>query len=164
MTSVTFDSPWINWVAIIYESDDIVIAEIDLNADGKHKQPAAYLTDESNFFIYFNSGTVKFYDLPFTIPLAFAEQGTNIGTTLGGARLGAMAGSAFGPVGTVVGAGLGALTPTALQLFGSNVQRQAAEQEQAGKPIDISAGKAAAATALQAPLDRKSTRLNSSHT
>mgnify|MGYP003338807921 FL=1 len=78
MTSVTFDSPWINWVAIIYESDDIVIAEIDLNADGKHKQPAAYLTDEGNFFIYFNSGTVKFYDLPFTIPLAFAE--TSSGT------------------------------------------------------------------------------------
>lgn len=91
------------------------------------------------------------------VPLAFAEQGTNIASALGGARLGAMAGSAFGPVGTAVGAGLGALTPAALQLFGSNVQRQAAEQEQAGKPVDIDVGKAAAATAVQAPLDVAST-------
>jgi len=87
------------------------------------------------------------------VPLAFAEQAPNIAGTLGGAKLGAMAGSAFGPVGTAVGAGLGALTPTALQLFGSNVQRQAVEQEQTKQPIDINVGKAAAATAVQAPLD-----------
>ena len=87
------------------------------------------------------------------VPLALTEQAPNIAAGLGGAKLGAMAGSAFGPIGTAVGAGIGALTPAALQLFGSNVQRQAAEQEQAGKPIDISTGKAAAATAIQAPLD-----------
>jgi hypothetical protein len=87
------------------------------------------------------------------VPLALAEQAPNIAASLGSAKLGAMAGSAFGPVGTVVGGGLGALAPSALQLFGSNVERQAAEQKQAGQPTDISVGKAAAATAIQAPLD-----------
>lgn len=87
------------------------------------------------------------------IPLALTEQAPNIAAALGGARLGAMAGSVAGPVGSAVGAGLGALAPSALQLFGSNVQRQAAEQQQAGQPININAGKAAAATAFQAPLD-----------
>jgi len=87
------------------------------------------------------------------VPLALAEQTPNIAASLASAKIGAMGGSAFGPVGTAVGAGLGALAPTALQLFGSNVQRQAAEQEQAGRPVDIDVGKAAAATALQAPLD-----------
>jgi hypothetical protein len=87
------------------------------------------------------------------IPLALTEQAPNIAASLGSAKLGAMAGSTFGPVGTAVGAGLGALTPAALQLFGSNVQRQAAEQEQAGRPINVDVGKAAAATAVQAPLD-----------
>lgn len=88
------------------------------------------------------------------VPLALAEQAPNIAASLGSAKLGAMAGSAVMPgVGTAIGAGLGALAPSALQLFGSNVQRQAAEQEQAGAPIDINVGKAAAATAVQAPLD-----------
>lgn len=88
------------------------------------------------------------------VPLALAEQAPNIAASLGSAKLGAMAGSAVMPgVGTAIGAGLGALAPSALQLFGSNVQRQAAEQEQAGAPVDINVGKAAAATALQAPLD-----------
>jgi len=87
------------------------------------------------------------------VPLALAEQAPNIAASLGSARLGAMAGSAFGPVGTVVGGGLGALAPSAMQLFGSNVERQAAEQKQAGQPTDINVGKAAAATAVQAPLD-----------
>jgi len=88
------------------------------------------------------------------VPLALAEQAPNIAASLGAAKLGAMAGSAVMPgVGTAVGAGLGALTPAALQLFGSNVQRQAAEQQQAGAPVNIDVGKAAAATAVQAPLD-----------
>jgi hypothetical protein len=87
------------------------------------------------------------------VPLALAEQAPNIAASIASAKLGAVGGSAFGPVGTVVGGGLGALAPSVLQLFGSNVQRQAAEQEAAGKPVDINVGKAAAATAVQAPLD-----------
>lgn len=87
------------------------------------------------------------------VPLALLEQAPNIAATLGAAKVGAMGGSALGPVGTVVGAGLGALTPAALQLFGSNIQRQAAEQEAAGRPVAIDVGKAAGATAVQAPLD-----------
>lgn len=87
------------------------------------------------------------------IPLALAEQAPNIAASIASAKAGAMGGSFFGPVGTVLGGAAGALAPSALQLFGSNVQRQAAEQEAAGKPVDINVGKAAAATAIQAPLD-----------
>jgi hypothetical protein len=87
------------------------------------------------------------------VPLALAEQTPNIAASLASAKIGAMGGSAFGPVGTVVGGIGGALAPSALQLFGSNVERQAAEQKQAGQPIDINVGKAAGATAIQAPLD-----------
>jgi hypothetical protein len=78
MTSIVFDSPWINWAAIIHETNDVVIAEIDLNADGKNKQPSAYLTDKSNSYIYFQKGHVKFHDLPFENSLTFAE--TSSGT------------------------------------------------------------------------------------
>lgn len=87
------------------------------------------------------------------VPLALAEQAPNIAASLGSARLGAMAGSPFGPVGAGIGALGGALAPSVMQLFGSNVERQAAEQKQAGQPTDINVGKAAAATAIQAPLD-----------
>ena len=87
------------------------------------------------------------------VPLALAEQAPNIAASLGSARTGAMLGSSFGPYGTAIGAGLGALTPSALQLFGSNVERQAAEQKEAGTPTDINTGRALAATAIQAPLD-----------
>jgi hypothetical protein len=87
------------------------------------------------------------------VPLALLEQAPNIAASIASAKAGAMGGSFFGPVGTVLGGAAGALAPSALQLFGSNVQRQAAEQEAAGKPVDINVGKAAAATAVQAPLD-----------
>jgi hypothetical protein len=87
------------------------------------------------------------------IPLAIAEQAPNIAATLGSAKLGATAGSVFGPVGTGIGAVGGALAPSALQLFGSNIQRQAAEQQATGQPLDISRGSAAGAAAIQAPLD-----------
>jgi hypothetical protein len=87
------------------------------------------------------------------IPLAITEQAPNIAATLASAKLGATAGSAFGPVGTGIGAVGGALVPSALQLFGSNIQRQAAEQQAAGQPLDISRSSAAGAAAIQAPLD-----------
>jgi hypothetical protein len=87
------------------------------------------------------------------IPLAIAEQAPNIAATLGSAKLGATAGSMFGPIGTGIGAVGGALAPSALQLFGSNIQRQAAEQQATRQPLDISRSSAAGAAAIQAPLD-----------
>jgi hypothetical protein len=87
------------------------------------------------------------------VPLAFAEYSPQLAASFGSARLGAMAGSPFGPVGAGIGALGGALAPSAIQMFGSNAERQAAEQKEAGQPIDINVGKALAATAIQAPLD-----------
>ena len=59
------------------------------------------------------------------IPLAVTEQAPNIASALGGARLGAMAGSAFGPVGTVVGGGLGALGASFLPQAGQFIRMPA---------------------------------------
>lgn len=86
------------------------------------------------------------------VPLAIAEQLPNLATMYAGAKLGAKA-PIPGAYGKLIGAGLGALVPSALQQFGSNVERQAAEQIEAGQPISISRGKAAAAAAPQAALD-----------
>jgi DNA-binding Lrp family transcriptional regulator len=86
------------------------------------------------------------------VPLAIAEQLPNLATMYAGAKLGAKA-PIPGAYGKLIGAGLGALAPSALQQFGSNVERQAAEQTEAGQPINISRGKAAAAAAPQAALD-----------
>jgi len=82
------------------------------------------------------------------IPSALAEQAPNIAATLASAKLGAMGGTAVAPgIGTVIGGVGGALAPSLLQLFGSNVERQAAEQLEAGRPLDISRGAALAAAA-----------------
>jgi hypothetical protein len=43
--------------------------------------------------------------------------------------------------------------PSALQLFGANIERQAAEQMEEGKPLDISRTRAAAAAAPGAALE-----------
>jgi hypothetical protein len=87
------------------------------------------------------------------VPLAFAEYAPQIAASAGSAKLGAMAGSAFGPIGTGVGAVGGALLPSVAQLYGSFAERQAAEQLKAGKPVDIDVGKALGATAIAAPLE-----------
>lgn len=88
------------------------------------------------------------------VPTAIAEQAPNIAATLGTAKLGAMVGTAIAPgIGTLIGGGLGAFAPGALQMFGSNIERQAAEQQAAGRPVDISTGSAALAAAPQAALD-----------
>ena len=85
------------------------------------------------------------------VPGAIAEQVPNIGATLGSARLGAMAGSAFGPIGTIVGGVGGAAVPSLMQLFGSNIERQAQEG------ADISRTKALAAAAPGAALETAAT-------
>jgi hypothetical protein len=87
------------------------------------------------------------------IPGAIAEQAPNIAATLGAARLGAMAGAPLGPVGAVIGGGLGAAVPSLMSQFGGNIQRQAAEQRAAGQPVKIDVGAAGAAAVPQAALD-----------
>ena len=94
------------------------------------------------------------------IPSAIAEQVPQLGTMFGGARLGAMAGSAIAPgVGTVAGGVLGAGAALLPQFFGSNIERQAAEQQKAGQPIDINRGTALASAAGQAGLEAAGTAL-----
>jgi hypothetical protein len=81
------------------------------------------------------------------VPYAILEQLPNLATSVGGARLGALAGSPFGPVGSVVGGGVGLVAPSLIQALGGNVERQAAE----GQPVSVS--KALPAAALQGGLD-----------
>lgn len=87
------------------------------------------------------------------VPAAIAEQAPNIASTLGAARLGATAGSVFGPAGAIVGGVAGAAAPSLISQFGGNIERQAAEQQAKGEPLDINRGAAAAAALPQAALD-----------
>jgi Large polyvalent protein associated domain 38/ADP-Ribosyltransferase in polyvalent proteins len=80
------------------------------------------------------------------IPTAIAEQGANLVSTIGGAGVGALA---AGPVGAVAGAAL----PSFIQQYGGNLERQAQVQQEAGKPLDISRGKAALTAIPQTALD-----------
>jgi len=64
-----------------------------------------------------------------------------------------MAGSAFGPVGTIGGGIVGAGATLLPQFFGSNVERQAAEQIAKGENVSIDRGRAGAAAAGQAALE-----------
>jgi hypothetical protein len=87
------------------------------------------------------------------IPTALTEQFPQIAATLGGARAGAAAGARFGAKGALIGGIGGAVVPSALQLFGANIERQAAEQMEEGKPLDISRTRAAVATVPGAALE-----------
>ena len=88
------------------------------------------------------------------IPRALAGQGANLASMAGGARLGAMAGSAIAPgVGTLVGGALGAGATLLPQFMGSNVERQASEQMEKGEPVKIDRTKAYSAAAAQAALE-----------
>jgi hypothetical protein len=76
-----------------------------------------------------------------------------MGAVAGGARLGALAGLALGPVGTIGGGALGALAASYPAFVGTNVERQVDENEKAKeiKPLDYRS--AATAAAPQAALD-----------
>jgi len=87
------------------------------------------------------------------IPAAIAQQAPNLASMAGSARLGAMAGSPLGPIGSIVGGVAGAALPSLIQQFGGNVERQASEQQKAGRPISIDVGAAGAAAVPQAGLD-----------
>jgi len=71
------------------------------------------------------------------IPLAIAQQAPNLAIGAGGARLGAMAGAPFGPVGSLIGGGLGAAAAFYPMVAGSNIERQAQEQIARKEPVNI---------------------------
>lgn len=87
------------------------------------------------------------------IPKALAGQAANLATMAGGARLGAMAGAPLGPAGVIGGGIAGAGAALLPQFFGANVERQAQEQIEAGKPVDINRAKAGAAALGQAAIE-----------
>jgi len=95
------------------------------------------------------------------IPRALAGQGANLAAMAGGARLGATAGAAMGSAFPVVGTTIGGIAGGVLgagaallpQFMGSNVERQASEQMEQGKPVDINRTKAYSAAAGQALLE-----------
>jgi len=68
------------------------------------------------------------YEAVSQVPSALAEQFPNIASSIGGARVGAMAGSPFGPAGAIAGGIGGAFVPSLMQLYGSNLERQAQEK------------------------------------
>jgi hypothetical protein len=92
------------------------------------------------------------------IPRALASQVPQLAAMAGSAKLGAMAGTAVAPgVGTVVGGVLGAGASLLPQFFGSNVERQAAEQMAQDQPVQIDRGAAGAAAAGQAAIESAGT-------
>jgi len=92
------------------------------------------------------------------IPRALAGQGANLAAMAGGARLGAMAGTAVAPgIGTFVGGALGAGATMLPQFFGSNIERQASEQIEKGEPVKIDRTSAGAAAAGQAAIESAGT-------
>ena len=92
-----------------------------------------------------------------SVPEAIAEQLPQMGLTIAGAKagsaLGAMVGGPAAPVTALVGGIAGAVTPSFMQQYGSNIQRQAEEDIAAGRDVDISRTAAAAAAVPQAALD-----------
>jgi hypothetical protein len=87
------------------------------------------------------------------IPRALAGQVPQLAAMAGGAKLGAMAGSALGPAGTIGGGIVGAGATLLPQFFGSNVERQASEQMAKDQPVQIDRGAAGAAAAGQAAIE-----------
>ncbi len=88
------------------------------------------------------------------LPQALAGQGANIAAVIAGGKLGAMAGSAIAPgVGTIAGGVLGSAAAVAPQLFGTNIERQVAEQRERGETPKVDVANAALATAAQTGLE-----------
>jgi hypothetical protein len=95
------------------------------------------------------------------VPGALEEQAPQIAEQMIASRLGAAAGAGVGSVvpglGTAVGSGVGSVaglfTPSFLQQYGGNIERQAEEQRQAGKPVDVNRTTAALTAIPMAALD-----------
>ncbi len=88
------------------------------------------------------------------LPRAVAGQAGTLASMYAGGKAGAIAG-ALTPVpgGALIGGGIGATAALLPQLFGSNIERQAAEQQEAGVPVDPNLARAGAAAAGQAALE-----------
>lgn len=95
------------------------------------------------------------------VPLAIAEQlpqlAASAGATAAGAKLGALTSPVTGPFGPIIGGGLGFAASTYPSLLGSDIERQAAVQRAAGRPIDIDMGAAALAATAQTGLEAAGT-------
>jgi hypothetical protein len=87
------------------------------------------------------------------IPRALAGQVPQLAAMAGTAKLGAMAGAPLGPVGAIGGGILGAGASLLPQFFGSNIERQAAEQLARDEQVKIDRGAAGAAAAGQAAIE-----------
>ena len=85
-------------------------------------------------------------------PGAIAQQIPQLAEMWAGAQAGALVAGPWG-------AAIGAAAPLFVQFVGSNAERQAQEQIQAGKPVDVSTGAAVAGAIPQAALDLVETRL-----
>jgi hypothetical protein len=94
-------------------------------------------------------------------PLALLEQVPQLAATLGGAYAGAKAGAltspVTGPVGPIAGGVFGAAAATAPAIFGSNIIRQAAEQQERGEAVDVNVPAAAGTAAVQTALESAAT-------
>ena len=95
------------------------------------------------------------------VPLAIAEQlpqlAASAGATAAGAKLGALTSPVTGPFGPIIGGGLGFAASSFPGLLGGNIERQAAEQQATGRPIDIDVGAAARGAAGQTVLEAAGT-------
>lgn len=87
------------------------------------------------------------------IPRALAGQGAQLAAMAAAAKAGAMAGTPFGPAGTVIGGALGAGASLLPQFLGANVERQVQEQIEAGQAPKVDLGRAGAAAAGQAAIE-----------
>ena len=97
-------------------------------------------------------------ELPSQASRALAGQAANLALMYGGAKTGAALGTAVAPgFGTVAGGVLGAGATLLPQFMGSNVERQAAEQMEAGKDLNIDRAKAYTAAAIQTGLESAGT-------
>ena len=88
------------------------------------------------------------------IPRAVAEQVPLLGQMFVSGRAGAIAGGLTGNPGlALLGGVTGAAIPAFLQLFGSNIERQAYEDLSEGRALDVETGKAAGTAAVQSALE-----------
>ena len=79
-------------------------------------------------------------------PKFIAEQSPQLAEAYAGGRLGAIAGTPFGPAGPLVGGAIGALSPIFLQSYGTGAERRATEglAQEPGKTLTSAVGQTAA--------------------
>ena len=93
------------------------------------------------------------YEVASQIPQALAGQTGTIGTVIAGGKAGAALGARMGLKGEIIGGALGAGAAMLPQFAGANVEAQAQEQMEQGKPVDINRTKAYGTALGQAALE-----------